>query len=354
MSGTTTSPTGSSGTTSSTGTNPPAVGPSPTPAAAAAASFPLVDPSVVNSLVQILQSPTTAQGQVQQQLLLQRLLLTGDIVPARVPPPLNITQVGGYLNYLASQSQKTLLEEMLAAALGVAPPLSLLQLPPGPPLVMVTEPNDQPTVASLAMLVPLTFQVRSDFAPALMNQIAALHPASILPLYAPPVLLPAATPGATAPTDWLPYIGREMQVMPTLALNNPATDPIVLASANGSPPFTLYAASSTAPVPSPALQAVAWNAGQLQAAPLTQGVVNLDTLLNQAGWYRKNPTTAPTSPSDTSWAVLLNLTGLLPGVTLGSELGLLYPSSQLNGSVALPYVANTWNGTSFVTPTPSP
>ncbi|MFI5419072.1 MAG: hypothetical protein ACHQ2Y_09315 [Candidatus Lutacidiplasmatales archaeon] len=309
-----------------------------------------LDPGVIAALVQILQSPMTSQAQQAQQLLLQRLVLEGDIVPSRIPPPQNITEVGGYINLLTTLSQNRLREEMLASALGIAPPLSFLEMASGHPLAMIPLTNDRPTATALQATVPLSIQVRSDFSAGLSQALSALHSqGGLLPLVSPAAPLPPAGPATTPPTDWLPYIGREMGVMPTVALINPATDPIILASASGSAPFTLYAASAAAPVPaSPALQAVAWNGNSLQTSPVTVGVVNLDLLLAQAGWIRPNTASAPASPSDGSWAVLINITSLVPGsTTLGSELSLLYSANDVGSSGAAAFVSKLWNGTAF-------
>jgi hypothetical protein len=57
-----------------------------------------------------------------QAALLKRLLLQGDVSPSRIPAPLNISEVGGYINLLTDLGLTSTRTESISAALGVAPP----------------------------------------------------------------------------------------------------------------------------------------------------------------------------------------------------------------------------------------
>src|SRR5271170_8221829 len=190
---------------------------------------PTLDPSMVAALVNIIQSGASPEIIAMQKLLLERLLLEGDVAPSRIPPPLNITEVGGYINLLASLSQPALQTELIASALGIAPPLSMLTVPKGHPLAMVTLPEDRPS-GPMQATIPLTWYVRNDFSAAMAAALAAIHAqGGVLPLLSPYVSLPPQSPSFVAPSDFLPYIGREVNILPTVVLNDPTSDPVALA-----------------------------------------------------------------------------------------------------------------------------
>jgi hypothetical protein len=309
-----------------------------------------LDPSIVSALVNIIQTGTSPQILDIQQQLLRRLLLEGDVVPSRLPAPLNITEVGGYINLLADLGQRTLQTELIASALGVAPPSGLLATPPGHPLAMVSLPNDRP-VGNLQATIPLTWSVRSDFRDAVATALAGLHiQGGALPLLAPPPTLPPQDPTFTPPSDWLPLIGREALVMPSVALNDPTSDPVALASLTSGGPYQLVCAGSGAAAPAAApWYAPKWSGGSLTEVSLPAAqFIELEPVMAAAGFYPASPLPTPTTPSDTAWARLTDVTGLVVGVTtLKSELLLLYSADDL-GASALPTSFHlVWNGTTF-------
>src|SRR5215208_886986 len=180
----------------------------------------------LDALTKILESAISPDMLDAQRIILRRLALAGDLFPSRVPAPLNITQVGGYLNLLAKEP--VLRAQVLASTLGVAgpnPPLGWEPVLPG--LFFATRANDRPAGASQAA-IPVTFTVRNDFAAPLDAALKTLHDSGgVLPLLTPVRALPAAS-GNTPPGDVLPFLGRTLQIVPAAALNDPAVDPIAV------------------------------------------------------------------------------------------------------------------------------
>lgn len=300
-------------------------------------------------VIKTVSSPDIAQAQA---IMLRRLALEGDVVSSRIPPPQNITEVGGYINLVTKLKQPEMQAQLLAGALGVAgpnPPLGWL--PTQPLIAWTTMPNDRPA-GPYQGTIPLTFQTRSDFAPALQLALQGIHDRGCaLPLVAPPQVLPTTT--SLVPADLLPLLGRVLTVVPGMALRDPDNDVLAIARL-GSEPFQLVArclsagpigvsaapweaikcdATSSTPVPAPA-------AGRLY--------VSVDEVLATAGFYPALPGYQPTSLNDVAWTRYTNITGLAPGVTtLGSELNLLYPQTTLAASGLASRLNDVWTGTVF-------
>src|SRR5215469_13635579 len=78
--------------------------------------------SVIDLLVELMRTATRPDVLEAQRVLLQRLAYQGDVFPSRVPPPRNITEVGGYLNLLESLGQQDVRAGAVSSALGVAGP----------------------------------------------------------------------------------------------------------------------------------------------------------------------------------------------------------------------------------------
>jgi len=73
-------------------------------------------------VAEVLRSGTDPDILEAQRILLLRLALEGDIVQSRMPAPRNITEIGGYVNLLATLQQPELSAQMLSGILGVAGP----------------------------------------------------------------------------------------------------------------------------------------------------------------------------------------------------------------------------------------
>jgi IPT/TIG domain len=317
-----------------------------------------VDPAltsqIVGTLLNFLQSSTTPQAVEAQNLLMQRLALEGDVVGSRLPPPKNITEMGGYLNLLGTLGEATMREEMLAGTLGVAGPTPSLAELSATPLSMVSIANDRPAGTAQATL-PLSILVRSDFLPAFQNVVTALHAqGATLPCSGPSALaLPAGGPGTALPADPLMYLGRVLNLAGSAALVDPTTDSLALVSAAASgDPFAIAAnvlSAGTVAVASASYDALKVNAGAVVTEPgLTLTCVLLAPALANAGFYPASPLPQPASPTDSTWTRLTNITGLVSGTTvLGDELALLYPPDAIAASAFASMVGYTWNGTAF-------
>ncbi len=304
------------------------------------------------SFLSLLQNAASPDALEAQNIILRRIALQGDVIPSRVPAPLNITQIGGYINLLTNLNELDMRSQVLAGILGVAGP--------NPPLGWVTSStalsftpliNDRPAGPTQASL-PVTIPVRSDYAGLLRDAQTALHDRGcVLPLVSGPLALPPASLQASAVLDPLDYIGRSLTLAASTALLDPTTDPLALVR----PATTTAAFEIAARSINPAVVAVApadYDALQLASGvsttiTLTQApMVMLIPILHTAGFTPANP--LPTPASSTSWARFVNTGGLVAGKTLlGDELRLLHSATEIAAS-ALSGMRNwIWNGTAF-------
>jgi hypothetical protein len=319
------------------------------------AADPAISNALASGLLTMLQSATSPDAIQAQNILLRRMALEGDLVPSRIPPPLNISQIGGYINLLTTLKQPEMRTQMLAGILGVAGSSQ----PAGwvsntPPLTMVAINNDRPSGASQAS-VPLTVLVRSDFVSGVRSaQVAAHQLGAFLPFSgSPSILPPAGGSGANPPSDILYYCGRVLALAPAAALSNPSTDPIVLVRSQGSGGAFQIGANVLGVASTPSAPK---NYDAVQCTPTTSAVtalpnaavVLLAPLLADAGFYPMSPLPTPSNSLATSWARLQNTTGLVVGTSrLGDELALLYRADVIAGSAFATMLDATWNGTAF-------
>lgn len=307
---------------------------------------------VLEALVDIMKSANTPDVWQAQTILLRRLALQGDVVGSRVPAPKNITEIGGYLNLLETLEQPEIRGQALAGILGVAgpnPPAGWLTVVP--PLTMVTIANDRPEGAAQAA-TPLSIAVRSDFVAALQQALTALHDqGAMLPLISPSAPLPGTQ--SAMPSDVLPYLGRVLQVVPSAALQDPATDPVVLARPQGTtdPVEVTARVLAAGPVAVPAAN---WDALQCTAASCAlvaaagAQLVPVAPLLASAGFYPAEPLPQPANNTEHAWSRFTNVTGLVAGTTrLGDELSLLYDQATIGTSGFASRLHWTWDGTTF-------
>jgi hypothetical protein len=305
---------------------------------------------ILASLLSTLQAATSPDMLEAQNIILRRIALEGDVVGSRIPAPLNISQVGGYMNLLAALNQADIRQQALAGALGVAgpnPPLGWISNVM--PLAFVNIMNDRPSGPWQAG-IPLTATVRSDFASFLQTQLITLHNEGCsLPLQATPTTLPPSAPGVLPPSDPLPYIGRTLDLYAGAALVNPISDPLAVVT-SGAGIQVMSSTTNAAAVPPAAYTAYQWMAGAMTTTAINASLVAVAPLLANAGFYPSS-TAAPTSLTTTGWAHFTNVTGLVAGVTkLGDELSLLYNWSSIMSSVFANELNWVWNGTQFVAP----
>ena len=316
---------------------------------------PALTSTIVGTLVNTLNAATSPDALEAQNILMRRLALEGDVVGSRVPPPRNITEIGGYMNMLAELKEGAMREQALAGILGVAGPVQAQGfIEQTTPLSMVAIANDRPAGAAQPS-IPTNVFVRSDFVSSVQAAVKALHAqGGTLPLTGPSVLtLPPGGPGAVMPANVLAYLGRTLTLAPAAALANATTDPLALIRASGTTDPFAVAANAINPATNPVTPA---NYDALQASATTTTTVPLTAasfiplapVLSAAGFYQASPPPQPASSLDTSWAVFSNVTGLVVGHTiLGDELTLLHQPSAIAASVFAALLNTVWNGVTF-------
>ena len=180
-----------------------------------------VDPAltsqIVGSLINLIQANNSPDAIAAQSILMRRLALEGDVVGSRIPPPKNISEIGGYLNLLGTLGETAMREQTLAGILGVAGPTPALGFQSAQPLSMVSVPNDRPAGTAQPSL-PLSVLVRSDFLNAFLGAMKTLHAqGTTLPCSGPTAIaLPPGGPGSVLPSDLLLYLGRVLTLAPPL------------------------------------------------------------------------------------------------------------------------------------------
>lgn len=322
-----------------------------------------VDPgfnaAIAGSFLDILKTATSPDALEAQNILLRRIALEGDVTGSRVPPPKNITEIGGYLNLLTTLNQFEMRAQTLAGILGVAgpnPPLGWITNA-NPPLTFTSVPDDRPAGPAQSG-IPLTIPIRSDFATAFQAAQTVLHnQGCALPIAALPQSLPTASvPGATSSADPLPYVGRALDIAPGTALVDPSNDPIALVRKTGTTdPFEIAArviSAGSVSVPPDSYDAVeCTSTGSSIVALASASFVPLAPVLATAGFYPASPLPMPNTLSDTAWAHFTNVTGLAKGVTkLRDELSLLYDWNSIEASIFGAMIDFVWDGMQFSPP----
>ncbi|SFC30421.1 hypothetical protein SAMN04487968_105103 [Nocardioides terrae] len=304
----------------------------------------------LDALTAVIQAASNPEAVEAQTLLLRRLALDGDLIPTRVPAPLNVTESGGYFNLLETLGQRQTLLDVVAGALGIASG-SARALAPGPTLLGFTSlANDRPE-GDAGPTAPGSVLVRSDLAGGVVAARDAVHAfGAVLPLWSPPL-----APDLSTASDDLEAIGRRLRLLPTAALADPLTDSLVLAHEPASP-FTVWARPDAAAAPTATLPDVTVETAALDpdtGEPVLGSLgptklVSVAPILAAQGWVTTPVDAAPTTPADTAWASLVCVAGLLPGVTrLRDELALLYPADRIGDSPFAARLDLVWNGTEF-------
>ncbi|HYM74472.1 MAG TPA: hypothetical protein VE377_00715 [Candidatus Dormibacteraeota bacterium] len=311
-----------------------------------------LEAQALQALLNVLNSSTSPDVLQAQAIMLRRLALEGDVAGSRVPAPLNITEVGGYINLLTYLGQTDMRTQMLAGALGVAGTISGVNWAGGSAGVgWVTIPNDRPSGPAQGT-IPLSFQTRSDFAPALRLALQGLHDQGCaLPIVAPIQTLP--TTAAAMPTDFLPLLGRSFFLVPGTALQNPDTDPLAVAQLTGGPWQIVARCLSAGPIGVTPAQWIGLQCNTTTCTPVSppaagRQYVPLAPVLASAGFTPAVAGYLPTSLTDIGWARFNNVTGLVAGMTtLGSELSLLWSPTEIAASALSGLTGYLWNGSAF-------
>jgi hypothetical protein len=305
----------------------------------------------LDALVAVVQTAASPAALEAQTLLLRRLALEGDVIPSRVPPPLNVTEVGGYFNLLETLNQRQSMVDVIASALGIASSSARGLSVGGAPLTFTAVANDKPAGTAVAT-APSTVLVRADLVASLNAVLDDVHGfGAVLPLYTSPV-----PPSLSTAADALDAIGRTLRLLPTAALDDATTDSLALVREAGGAVTTFAVAARPDPAnpATAALTAKHWEAVQIDSAGAVSVVdlgtielVELPPLMATHGWVSA-PVAQPAGRSDLAWARLTNVAGLLPGVTrLRDELSLLYAADQIADSAFGGQVDWVWNGTAF-------
>jgi len=312
--------------------------------------------ALVLALTEVIKGATTPEIQAAQALLLRRLATQGDVIPSRIPAPRNITEVGGYLNFLETLGETQMRRDMLGATLGLA--TGGLEPSVGsavPPLRLTAVANHRPAGDAGAQ-VPLSVGVREDLAPGLVAALVDLQAAGgMLPLWSPPPALPAPTGGTAGPPDPLPYLGRQVWVAPSAATVDPENDPVVLgrAASDAAPGYRLgiRVADGTPGATTEQWTGLVWDSvgmgfveRNLGSAPM----LPIETALAATVFGARRVPVAPTGRADYGWARLTATAGLLPGASrLGDELALTWSGDDIRSSTFAPHLDATWDGTRF-------
>jgi hypothetical protein len=286
------------------------------------------------ALLDIIKQESSPEVVKAKALILRRIATENSVAPSRIPEPLNITQIGGYINLLETLGHKELQYGTLASILGQPLRTSEAQLYDREPISFFSEfISDRPDCSGVAGL-PLMFALRSDFTTPFARLLRTLHEQEAsLPVLAPRPALPAI--GYTPVGDVaLELIGRFIEICPASAFTDPETDPIVV-TAKG-----LYARGGKTEI---TVTAFKNTDGVIENVEVTADLIELEPLLALAGWYP----VGSESPYDA--LKLINISGLVVGrTTYGDELSRLYTGAQVTASGVREALSWIWNGKEFV------
>lgn len=318
--------------------------------------------TVMEAIVELIRSGVRPDVLEAQRLLLQRLATQGDVFPSRIPAPLNITQVGGYLNLLERAGEQGMRTSAVASALGIAAPPTVAGGVGGAvPVGFIDAANDRPAGPIQASIPPL-LAIRADFHAPLLAAKQTLHAAGcLLPLRAPRAVLPASQPGATASSldmaAVLAALGRTLEVFPGTVLVDPAIDALAVARPETpvTEPVRLVARELDGGT---LVNEASWVATRASATavadepPALTRYLDVAPVMQAAGWVHPAPLELPSNlQTRGTLARFVNLTGLVAGeTTLGTELELLYTPAAIARSALALFTGWTWDGAAFVAP----
>lgn len=323
---------------------------------AAAEPAPAED-ALIHAIIGLLETTNSPAIQRAREIIAHRLAISGDIAPSRVPPPLNITEIGGYINLLTDYGEEEQRARLIAAALGIAGPAISLP-PPGqvPPLFFAERAQVRPDVPQQSTFT-LSYTMRSDFVAAFeaaLAQVAASGGA--LPVLTPLRTLPPLSVSVAPGLAQLELIGRRLILAPTAALSDPAQDPLSVSRPAAGGAFSVRALVLDAAAPAaPGIAAADWTSWQCTSEACEEVETNdarfeISPMLNSAGWVQPDPISDPVTMTDPgNWANWINITGLVPGSSIfGDEISALYTTGQVLQSTVRDMMTLVWDGDAFV------
>jgi hypothetical protein len=303
-------------------------------------------PELQAALLDIIKQETSAEATQARSMILRRLALEGDVVPSRIPAPINITQIGGYANLLEKRGYDELGYRMMASTLGLpADNFENALYDISPVQFFVNLEGDRPDCEQTQSF-PLSFAMRSDFHPAFATAQQEMRQAGAA---VPFMNIRRALPGLNDPlpnlSQTFDIIGRALEIPPNAALHELKKDPVIIVKETDGRGGLYALADDTVTVSGHDAYVIDTESGGLTTAPLTGNYLNLSPILNKAGWYSGYDI-------DTHPLLLLklrNITGLIPGVTtFGEELSLLYTRQQIVASSVREMLNWVWTGMAFV------
>lgn len=312
---------------------------------------------IADALAEILGSANSPEMRKAQLMLMRRLALSGDVIPSRIPPPLNITEIGGYLNLFETLQMPEFQRQVLASIFGVAgpsPPFGWF--PSGTTLFFATRSNDRPP-GSMAPAIPIQYFMRSDFVSIFDTAINVIHGTGCqLPILSPPRYLPHtnSTYQQEIEVDMLYYLGRTFDVVPSAALIDPDTDPVAVARV--APAVDLQIVARLLDPSAPGASSItpkewtAWkcDSTSCQETTATRSYLELNSILNSAGWYQSSPSAPQSLLNAGKWWRWRNITGLVAGVTrYREEIDRLYTQEEVISSALRDRLDWVWNGSEF-------
>lgn len=312
--------------------------------------------ALVETIIGLLENTNSPEIQRAREIIAHRLAISGDIAPSRVPPPLNISEIGGYINLLTEYGEEEQRARLIAAALGIAGPAITLP-PPGqmPPLFFAERTQTRPDVPQQATFA-LGYTMRSDFVAAFEAALAQIATSGgALPVLTPlRVLPPLGSTVAPGPAQ-LALIGRRLSLAPTAALSDPAQDAVSVSRPTAGGAFAVRALVLDPAAPAaPGIAAEEWTSWQCTAeaceeVETTDARFDVAPALNAAGWVQPDPVTDPeTMTNPGNWADWINITGLVPGLTtFGDEVSALYTGAQVLQSSVRDMMTLIWDGAAF-------
>lgn len=308
--------------------------------------------SITATVLELLKQPDDPALMEAQALLARRIATSSALSAARIPPPQNITEVGGYLNLLEAAGESTMRLQAVAGALGLAGPMDTPYRPGGPDLGFGSLDGLRTTSQAQAA-APATIEMRTDFVGAFSVALTRLRDLGLeLPVLSTRSALPAYEETVNDSAALMDLVGRRLRIAPSTALLDPTTDGVLIVNGASSIEVHLRRVDDNAPqagdVVPVSVDVFTCTDTACSSAATTLRAQPLAPVLAVAGWF-PGPRSAPQSlgePGD--WTSFFNATGLIAGeTTYGDELSRLFSGPQIAASGVRHRVGAVWNGTEF-------